>query len=266
MKYTTMSLLCALLCLCCACNSNPQKYDAGSVVVYSDEGFKYFMEQEREVFEYQFPNAFVLTHYMSEADVIDGLLENKCVIGITSRKLDDKQLSYMKSKNKKVVRQEPIAIDAVALIVNKDNPVGLLSVQEIKDLFSGEISSWRQLGVNDTVPMKIVFDCEGSANVSYIKDNFLAKGASFGNNVFAQKSNQDVINLVERDRGAIGFVSVSWLGANLERVQSEFKKDNMDSEKIKKLEKETDEIVIDFTDKVKILKVRADDEVNGYTP
>lgn len=234
--------------------------------MYADEGFKYFMEQEREVFEYQYPDAFVVTHYMSELDVINGLLEDKCVLGVVGRKLSQEQIDYIKNHNKKFVRQEPIAVDALALIVNKANPVGLLSVQEIKDLFSGEISSWRQLGWNDTVPLKIVFDQKGSANVSYIEDNFLPKGAKFKDNVFAQHSNRDVINVVERDKGAIGIVSVSWLGENLERVQSELKKDNMDSSKIKELEKETDEIVINFTDKVNILKVRNDSELNGYTP
>lgn len=261
-----MSLLCALLCVCGACNSKPQKYNEGSVMMYADEGFKYFMEQEREVFEYQYPDAFVVTRYMSELDVINGLLDDKCVLGVVGRKLSQEQIDYIKDHNKKFVRQEPIAVDALALIVNKANPVGLLSVQEIKDLFSGEISSWRQLGWNDTVPLKIVFDQKGSANVGYIEDNFLPKGAKFRENVFAQHSNQDVIDVVERDKGAIGIVSVSWLGENLERVQSELKKDNMDSAKIKKLEQETDEIVIDFTDKVNILKVRNDDELNGYTP
>lgn len=264
--FSGIALLCALLFASSACRHTTKKYDEGSVIMYSDEGFKNFMQQECEVFEYQYPKAFIVTKYTNEIDVINGLLNDSCTLGVTSRKLTDAQVNHIKNKNKKIVRQEPIAVDAVALIVNKDNPVGLLSVSEIKDLFSGKISTWKQLGVNDTTEIKIVFDQKGSANVSYIEDNFLPKGAGFRSNVYAQHGNASVIDVVENDKSAIGFISVSWLGDNLERVQNDFSKDNLDSSKIKELEKETDEIVIGFTDKVKLLKVRSDNELDGYLP
>lgn len=264
--YLYLTAVCLLLIMAGACTRTTQKYNEGSVMLYSDEGFQNFMEQEREVFEYQYPGAYVITNYMSELDVINGLLKDSCAIGVVSRKLTQQQIDYIREHNKKIVRQEPIAVDAVALIVNKENPIEGVSVQDIKDLFSGEIDTWRQMGWNDTTQIRIAFDREGSANVSYIEDNFLPKGGKFRTNVYAQGSSQDVIKLVEQDKAAIGLISVSWLGDNLERVRGELSKENLDSNKIKDLEKETDEIVIDFTDKVKVLKVRNDNELEGYRP
>lgn len=265
-KILGLVMLCALLCGGTACHKSTQKYDEGSVVLYADEGFKSFMEQERQVFEYQYPKAYVLTRYMSEVDVVNGLLQDSCTLGVISRPLTKGQMEHIKSKNKKFVRQEEIAVDAVAIIVNKDNPIELLTVGELKQLFSGEITSWRQLAVNDTTPIKIVFDQKGSANVSYIEDNLLPKGGKFRDNVFAQHGNKDVIDVVENDKGAIGLVSVSWLGEELERIQSDLSKDNMDSQKIKELEDADDNTFVEFTDKIKVLKVRNDDQLNGYAP
>ena len=265
-KTICLALAVLAVCLGTSCHKTTQKYDEGSVVVYADEGFASFMEQEREVFEYQYPKSIILTRYMSELDVVNGLLQDSCSLGVISRPLTQKQIDHIKDHNRHIVRQEPIAVDAVAVIVNKDNPIELLTVGEIRKLFSGEITTWQQLAVNDTTPVKIVFDQKGSANVSYIEDNLLPKGGKFGPNVFAQHGNDDVLKVVEQDKGAIGLVSVSWLGESLERIQSSMNKENIDSQKIKELEATDDNTFVEFTDKVKVLKVRKDDQLDGYQP
>ena len=64
---------------------------------------------------------------------------------ITTKQLTKEQIEYMKSKFKRVVRQNCIAVDAVALIANKKNPVGALSMKEVSDILNGKISKWNQL-------------------------------------------------------------------------------------------------------------------------
>lgn len=266
-KILYFTLLCALLIGSSACRHSTQKYNEGSVILYADEGFKSFMEQEREVFEYQYPGSYIITYYMSEIDVINGLLNDSCSIGVSSKKLTQEQIDHIRNHNKRIVRQQEIAIDAVALIVNKDNEVSDLTVGDLKDIFSGKVDQWRQLGWDNQDSIKVVFDRQGSANVTYIEDNLLPKGGKFLPNVYAQNGNQDVIDIVSKDKNAIGLISVSWLGDNLERVKDELSEGRIDSNTIKNLEKETvDDVVIGFTDKVKILKVRSDNELQGYYP
>ncbi|MCM1319695.1 MAG: substrate-binding domain-containing protein [Muribaculaceae bacterium] len=259
--------LCAVLLGVCACRHSTQKYNEGNVKLYADEGFKSFMEQEIQVFEYQYPGSYVIPSYMSEVDAINGLIKDSCTIAITSKPLTQAQIDYIKDNNKRIVRQQEIAIDAVALIVNKDNPVNTVTIQDLKDIFSGKVDLWRQLAGNPEDSITVVFDRLGSANVSYIESKFLPKGAEFRSNVYAQKSNQDVIDFVAHNKNAIGFISVSWLGENLERVKQDLNKDKIDSNVISHLEDETvDDLVINFTDQVKVLKVRKDDDVVGYKP
>jgi len=45
--------------------------------------------------------------------------------------------------------QIPIAWDALVVIVNKDNPVGNISLQQLQQLYLGKITNWKQLGGND---------------------------------------------------------------------------------------------------------------------
>lgn len=267
-KLSILSLIAVVAVLLGACGSknSTQKYNEGSTVMYADEGFQSFLEQEIQVFEYQYPGAFILPKYMSEVDALNGLLNDSCSIAVITRKLDKNQIEHIKGKNRKLVRQQEIAVDAVALIVNKENPVGLLSMQEIKDLFSGKLNTWRQLAWDTPDSIQIVFDQKGSANVEYIQDNFLTPGAPFPKNVSAANSNLDVIKMVEQNKAAVGFISVSWLGDHLDDLRADLAKDKIDSTTVSGLENEGETLAIDFTDRVKLLKVRKDDAVEGFQP
>ena len=44
---------------------------------------------------------------------------------------------------------EPVAWDALAIIVNRENPVDDISLEDVKNLFNGKISNWKQLGGED---------------------------------------------------------------------------------------------------------------------
>ena len=49
---------------------------------------------------------------------------------------------------------EPVAWDALAVIVNKNNPVNNITFKQIRDIYTGKITNWKQLGGNDA-PLKL---------------------------------------------------------------------------------------------------------------
>ncbi len=244
-----------------SCNLNsPKRYNEGSAVVYCDEGFKNILEEEIEVFEYRNPKASILPMYVSENEAINKLLEDSTDSVIVTQELSPENIEYIKSQ-RRPYRTEPIAVDAVALIVNNNNPINELSVGEIRDILIGKTSTWRQLAWNDTNHIKIVFDNPGSSTVNYMKNNILKKGDEFSKYTFAQKSNADVFKIVEQNPYAIGIISVSWLGEYLETLSS-----TAIEEKSKRMEDNSEVIAVDFTDNVKVLRVRYDDQLDGVKP
>ena len=118
------------------------EYAAGSATVFCDDGFKNILDEEIEVFEYTYPEASIIPFYVSEGDAIDTLMADGTQAIITTRELTKDQIEYMKAKYKRVVRQNCIAVDAVALITNKANPVGALSMQEVENILNGKITRW----------------------------------------------------------------------------------------------------------------------------
>ena len=146
-----------------------------------------------------------------------------------------------------------IAVDAIALIVNNDNPIEILSISEIRDILTGKITKWSDIEPTKLGDIQVVFDDEGSSTVKYMRDSIM-KGEPFGQNVFAQQSSREVFDQVQMRKGAIGIIGVSWISADMRT------RDMSRDERIKSLQ-EQDTTVADFDPAVKVLKVRRDDQL-----
>ncbi|MDE6576640.1 MAG: substrate-binding domain-containing protein [Muribaculaceae bacterium] len=239
------------------------EYASGTTTIFCDDGFKNILDEEIEVFEYSYPQASIIPIYVSEGAAIDTLLSDGTQAIITSKELTKEQIAFMKSKYKRVVRQKCIAVDAVALITNKDNPVQSLSYNEIKDIMNGNITRWSQLAGNDTTKIKLVFDNAESSTVSYFKENFLPKDAKLADktNSFAQENNAQVFDIVKKDPDALGIISVSWLGDDLSKA----KEVPMDK-RMEDYQNETDTVATTLTSEVNILKVSNPTAENDFSP
>lgn len=238
------------------------EYAAGSATVFCDDGFKNILDEEIEVFEYTYPEASIIPFYVSEGDAIDTLMADGTQAIITTRELTKDQIEYMKAKYKRVVRQNCIAVDAVALITNKTNPVGALSMQEVENILNGKITRWNQLAGSDTTAIKLVFDNAESSTVSYLKEKFLPEGKKISKttNSFAQKNNAEVFDIVKTDPDALGVISVSWLGDDL----SVAKNVPMDK-RMEDYQNQNDTIASTLTSEVNIIKISNPTESNDFS-
>lgn len=242
---------------------NRGEYAKGSATIFCDDGFRNILEEEIEVFEFSYPGASILPFYVSEQEAIDTLMSDNTEAIIITKELTQEQRDYMKSKFKRIVRTHCIAVDAVALITNKDNNVTSLSMQEIGDILNGKTTKWSQLAGNDTTTIRIVFDNAGSSTVSYMRDKFLPEGRKISDNpnAFAQKNNQAVFDIVKKDRNALGIISVSWLGDDL----SAAKQIPVD-QRYEDYKNEKDTVATELTTEVNVVKVSNPTEKNDFNP
>ena len=168
----------------------------------------------------------------------------------------------MKSKYKRIVRQHCIAVDAVALIVNKDNPVSSLSMSDIKEILTGNITKWNQLAGSDTTAIKLVFDNAGSSTVSFMRDKFLGEKGKITDktNSYALKNNAQVFDYVKKQKDAIGIISVNWLGDDLSVAKKVPLEKRMEEYNVV-----NDTVATNLTTEVKILKVSNPTEDNDFS-
>ncbi len=111
--------------------------------------------------------------------------------------------------------------------MNNENTDTALTVEKVKRILSGEDRLWNW-SMEKTIPIEerkinIVFDNTGSANARYMQDTLL-RGKPFSKNVFAVKSNPDVIDYVSKNKNAIGILSVNWISDSDDTLTQNFLK------------------------------------------
>ena len=269
LKITTMRrnnqlwpLLAIMLLALISCDTKLPKSTStrGIAKIMCDESFQSILEQEIAVFEYQYPEASIMPDYINEHDALDSLMHNKVDLIITSRDLTPEQRKSLKTLGRGY-RSRKIAVDAIAIIVNKQNDIDELSMEDLSEIFTGKAKRWGEVYPtklkNDSI--KILFDGSGTGVVNYIKNKFL-KGGKFGSNVYAKKSSPEVFEAVEKSKNVIGLIGVSWITSDLKSVEKPI------SEKYDELKENNEVSVIDFTDRIKVMPVRAMDKAQGVKP
>lgn len=190
-----------------SCNNSmtpDQAHGIGKTVFYIEESYKPLFETSIYTFEAQNPMAEIVPEYVTEEQAIQAFYEGKTeTICITRDFTKEEKATLRKSQIE--VRSDLLAKDAVALIVHPENPDTTITIDKLKRILTGKDTVWNglQTGIN------VVFDNVNSANFIYLR-NLTGKGA-IPKNVFAVKSNQEVIEYVKNNRSAIGVIGVNWI-------------------------------------------------------
>lgn len=204
MKKSNLILLICSPLLFFACNNSADKKESKPITMYLEESFKPLFETSIYTFEGQNPLVDFDAQYVTETEAIEAFIDGKTsTISITRDFTEDEKARLRLSKIE--VKSDQIAKDAVAIIINPENPDSTLTVDQIKRIISGQDTLWNGLktGIN------VVFDNMNSANFNYMKK--LAGINSLTKNVFAVKSNEEVIEYVKTHRSAIGIIGVNWI-------------------------------------------------------
>lgn len=183
---------------------------SGDIKILVDESFKPLIESEAAVFTSLYRNARITPMYKPEVDVVNEFMMDSAKVMVTSRKLSDDQIKYLRD-TLIVARTTTFAYDALALVINRENYDSLLKYEEIKNIFSGKITSWKEINPKTKLgKIRVIFDSPKSGNIRFFRERFDIKD-QLPSNFFAVNSNSEVIDFVERNSDAMGIISVNWI-------------------------------------------------------
>ena len=128
---------------------------------------------------------------------IQAVQEGRCDIGLSSRSLKDEEKSAG-------LEETTLALDGIAVIVNKDNSVADLTVEQIASIYTGEVTNWKDLGGNDAEIVVI-----GREAGSGTRDGFESITGTKDACKYRQEltSTGDVITTVAGNPDAIGYAA-----------------------------------------------------------
>lgn len=129
---------------------------------------------------------------------INAALEGRCDIGLSSRALKADEVTKLNGTT--------LCIDGIVVVVNPQNPVKDLSVDQIAQIFKGEITNWKDIGGNDG-PIVLIGREAGSGT----RDGFETVTGTSELCKYRQEltSTGDVITTVSQNANAIGYASLA---------------------------------------------------------
>ncbi len=118
-------------------------------------------------------------------------------IGLVSRALKPEEAD---------LQATTIAIDGIALIVNGANPVRILSDDQIRAIYTGALTNWRQVGGLDA-PITVVNKAEGRSTLELFLEHFGLDSRQIKASVVIGDNQQGILT-VAADPHALGYVSI----------------------------------------------------------
>ena len=175
-----------------------------TLLVDADAGLESVIKQQQEVFGYLYDTVKLSVNYKNEAEMFDDFRHKKAAVLIMGRVLSDNEKENLKTQDTIYTQEVRVAYDAVALIANKKFDDSKLDTETLKSYFDPKSQS----AVRTAIGM--VFE-QNSSVVKFVlgKLGFSDKVSS---NVYAVKSTEEVIDYVEKNDNAIGFIPYNYLG------------------------------------------------------
>lgn len=217
-RFGRLIAYCALIIVSCALTScgatAPDDLDTptkGKISFSVDENVRDLAEQLVDVFENSYPDAFLITSYKSEKEVVNDLYNDSSRLAIMTRRLNADETAYFEGL-KFGIEHIKIGSDAIVFIVNKSNTDTAFTRETLRKMLTGEDTAWAQVNPESKLAsIDVVFDNGASSNLRYLTDS-LMNGAKPGKNVFAAASADSVIAYVSRNPGALGVIALNAIG------------------------------------------------------
>ncbi|HDR90883.1 MAG TPA: phosphate ABC transporter substrate-binding protein [candidate division Zixibacteria bacterium] len=146
---------------------------------------------------------------------IAALIDEQCDIAMSSRDIKEKEIETARDKGVEPV-EHVVALDALAIVVNPKNKVSKLTLEQVKAIYTGEITNWKELGGKDQ-DIVIVSRDVSSGTFEVFKEIVL-KGGAVHESALKLASNQAVVTTVGNTPDAIGYVGLGYLNSKIKAV------------------------------------------------
>jgi len=152
---------------------------------------------------------------------IAALINGTVDIANASRQIKPEELDEAKTKGIDPV-EHVVARDAIAVIVNPENPVSQLTLQQISDIYSGKITNWKEAGGQDRPIVCLSRETNSGTHV-YFLETVLRLGDKKNKTLFSTEtlllpSSEGIINEIRLNPNAIGYDGLGYVPKDLKVI------------------------------------------------
>ena len=181
-----------------------------------------------EEYKKAYPNVNIQIQAAGSSTAPPALTEGTANLGPMSRAMKDNELQAFEEKFGYKPTAVPVAIDALAVFVHKDNPIQSLSIEQVDAIFSStrlcggekDITTWGDLGLSGewaAKPLQLFGRNSVSGTYGYFKEEALCKG-DFKANVNEQPGSASVVQSISSTLNAIGYSGIGYRTSSVRAV------------------------------------------------
>ncbi|RPE72493.1 phosphate ABC transporter substrate-binding protein (PhoT family) [Tibeticola sediminis] len=207
---------------------------AGNFTSIGSDTLNNLMTLWAEEYKRLYPNVNIQIQGAGSSTAPPALTEGTSNFGPMSRMMTAKEVEAFEKKHGYKPTAVPVAIDALAVYVNKDNPIKGLSIPEVDAIFSStrkcghptDITKWGQVGLTgDWTNRDIALYSRNSVSgtYGYFKEHALCKG-DLKKNVAEQPGSASVVQSVSSQLNAIGYSGIGYKTSGVRAVPLSKKK------------------------------------------
>ena len=173
-----------------------------------------------EGFNKKYPNVKIQVEGKGSTTAPPALIESTSQLGPMSREMKNEEIDKFEKKFGYKPTKVAVAIDALAVFVNKNNPVKSLSLQQVDAIFSKtrkggaakDLKTWGDLGLTGDLaarPLSLYGRNSASGTYGYFKEHALFKG-DYKDSVKEQPGSSSVVQSIGSDRFGIGYSGIGY--------------------------------------------------------
>ena len=167
-----------------------------------------------EQYQKDYPDITILVSGGGSGTGIASLINGTVDIANASRKIKSEEIDEAVKNGKEPV-EFVVARDAIAVIVNPENPIEQLTLQQISDIYSGKFTNWSQLGGEDRPIVRVSRETNSGTHV-YFLEEVLRLGEKDNKTIFAPDtlllpSSQGITSEVSLNPNAIGYDGLGYV-------------------------------------------------------
>lgn len=181
-----------------------------------------------EEFKKEYPSVNIQIQAAGSSTAPPALTEGTANLGPMSRAMKDAEIQAFEEKYGYKPTAVPVAIDALAVFVHKDNPIKSLDMAQVDAIFSstrlcgggGNITTWGDVGLTGDwadKPIQLFGRNSVSGTYGYFKETALCKG-DFRPNVNEQPGSASVVQSISSTLNAIGYSGIGYKTSSVRAV------------------------------------------------
>lgn len=162
------------------------------------------------------PNVEFVINATGSGDGAKALINKKCQIANMSRFLKKEELAAAEEKGVSPVAFI-IAMDGLSIVAHPDNPINNLSLDQIKQIYKGQIKNWKELGGNN-LEIVIINREKGSGTFDTF-NSIVMKNDPINAKHEVAETNMKVKQMIRQNPGAIGYIGLGQIDNTVKNLE-----------------------------------------------